>query len=66
MRLGKKETTFQILFSEPYYNKGDELIAANGVKLKVIRTYRNTWWNRFLTWLKLSVIRKGLVKVKML
>ena len=53
-----------LTLSENYFNKGDILTTGDSVKLKVVKTYKLTWWRKLLMKLGFKIRSSNCIKCK--
>lgn len=67
MNLKFKNSEFEILFDDTYFEKGDILVAAYGRKIQVTKRYRDPFWKKMLRFVGFHIPNKtGYYRVKSL
>lgn len=55
-----------LTLSSNWYKKGDILITGSSIKLKVIRTYKLTWWRKLLRKVGFNIKPENIIKCKLI
>lgn len=61
---GINNKPFKILFYQDWLKKGDYLIIERGLKVKVTKVYKRTWWRKLLYYFGVKTKLFDCVKVE--